>query len=83
MKIAILVENYFEDVELLYPYYRLKEAGYEVDVVGPKAGEVYKGKREAPSSPRQPLQISTWTSTPGSSSQEAGPPTTCGPAPAS
>ena len=30
MKIAILVENYFEGVELLYPYYRLKEAGYEV-----------------------------------------------------
>ena len=41
MKIAILVENYFEGVELLYPYYRLKEAGYEVDVVGPKADEVY------------------------------------------
>jgi protease I len=45
MKIAILVEHYFEDVELLYPYYRLKEAGYEVDVVGPKADEVYKGKK--------------------------------------
>ena len=27
MKIAILVENYFEDEELLYPYYVLKEAG--------------------------------------------------------
>jgi len=27
----ILVDNGFEDVELLYPYYRLQEAGYEVE----------------------------------------------------
>jgi protease I len=39
-KIAILVENGFEDVELLYPYYRYQEAGYGVEVVGPKADEV-------------------------------------------
>ena len=44
-KAIILVENGFEDVELLYPYYRLKEAGYEVDVVGPKADETYSGKK--------------------------------------
>jgi protease I len=41
----ILVENGFEDVELLYPYYRLQEAGYEVEVVGPDAGETYIGKK--------------------------------------
>jgi protease I len=45
MKVAILVENGFEDVELLYPYYRFQEAGYQVEVVGPKAGEVYNGKK--------------------------------------
>jgi protease I len=44
-KIAILVENGFEDVELLYPYYRYKEAGHAVEVVGPKADEIYHGKK--------------------------------------
>ncbi len=41
----ILVDNGFEDVELLYPYYRLQEAGYEVEVVGPDADETYSGKK--------------------------------------
>ena len=44
-KIAVLVENGFEDVELLYPYYRFQEAGYQVEVVGPEAGVVYSGKK--------------------------------------
>jgi len=44
-KIAVLVENGFEDVELLYPYYRFQEAGYRVEVVGPEAGVVYSGKK--------------------------------------
>ena len=44
-KIAILVENGFEDIELLYPYYRFQEAGYRVEVVGPEAGVVYSGKK--------------------------------------
>ncbi|MGD2142059.1 MAG: type 1 glutamine amidotransferase domain-containing protein [Candidatus Bathyarchaeota archaeon] len=45
LKVAVLVENGFEDIELLYPYYRYQEAGFEVKVVGPKAGETYKGKK--------------------------------------
>ena len=44
-KAIVLVENGFEDIELLYPYYRLMEAGYNVDVVGPTSGETYKGKK--------------------------------------
>ena len=44
-KVIIIVENGFEDVELLYPYYRFQEAGYEVEVVGPKAEEIYAGKK--------------------------------------
>jgi len=28
----------------MYPYYRLQEAGYKVDIVGPKAKETYKGE---------------------------------------
>lgn len=33
-RIAILGAPLFEDIELLYPYYRLKEAGHEVHVLG-------------------------------------------------
>ena len=37
-KVAILVETLYEDQELWYPYYRLREAGAEVRVVGPQKG---------------------------------------------
>ena len=43
-KILLFIENGFEDMEAMYPYYRLLEAGYEVDVVGPEKGLAYKGK---------------------------------------
>jgi protease I len=39
-----MVEEEFEDSEFLYPYYRFQEEGYQVDVVGPKAEETYRGK---------------------------------------
>jgi protease I len=42
-KIALLVENLYQDQELWYPYYRLKEEGAEVVVVGPKKG-IYTSK---------------------------------------
>jgi len=47
-KIAILVEKIYEDLELQYPRLRLKEAGHQVDVVGPKANEIYIGKHGYP-----------------------------------
>ena len=43
-KVAILVENMFNVFEFWYPYYRLKEAGAEVVVVGSGSAEVYTGK---------------------------------------
>lgn len=43
-KVLLFVENGFEDMEAMYPYYRLQEAGYTVDVVGPEKGATYKGK---------------------------------------
>jgi protease I len=46
--VAILVEQIYEDMELQYPRFRLLEAGFKVQVVGPKAGEVYKGKHGYP-----------------------------------
>jgi protease I len=48
-RIALLVGKDFEDMEVMYPYYRLIEAGYEVDVISEeKAGTVYKGKHGYP-----------------------------------
>ena len=42
-KIAILVENKFEEPELIYPYWRLKE-DYEVILVGTESDTEYVGK---------------------------------------
>ena len=47
-KVLIMVDEGVEDSEFLYPYYRLQEEGYKVDVVGPKAGETYMGKHGVP-----------------------------------
>lgn len=43
-KILMLIENEFRDEEVIYPYYRFKEAGYDVITVGPDEGIEYKGK---------------------------------------
>lgn len=43
-KVAILVENLYEDLEFWYPYYRLKEEGAELTVVGTGSSQLYKGK---------------------------------------
>jgi protease I len=47
-KVFILVETIYNDLEFWYPYYRLKEAGAEVIVVGPMGGMVYNGKAGLP-----------------------------------
>jgi protease I len=46
--VFILVETIYNDLEFWYPYYRLKEAGAEVIVVGPLGGIVYTGKAGLP-----------------------------------
>jgi protease I len=45
---AILTAQMYEDIELWYPYYRLKEAGVEVTRVGSKAGQEYPSKHGYP-----------------------------------
>ncbi len=45
MRIAILAADLYEDIELLYPYYRLLEAGHSVELVGCEADRTYRGKR--------------------------------------
>ncbi len=44
-KVLIFIEDMFEDVELIYPYYRMKEEGYKVLLVGTDKGKSYKGKK--------------------------------------
>jgi protease I len=45
-KIACLLASDFEDSELQVPMERLQAAGYEVEIVGSKAGEKLEGKRK-------------------------------------
>lgn len=47
-RVAVLIENIFEDMEALYPIYRLREAGVRVDVVGPQKNTVYTSKHGYP-----------------------------------
>ncbi|WP_026894911.1 type 1 glutamine amidotransferase domain-containing protein [Clostridiisalibacter paucivorans] len=47
-KVAILVENIYEDMELQYPLFRLREEGFQVDLIGTEKGVVYKGKKGYP-----------------------------------
>jgi len=47
-RIAVLVENLYQEMELWVPVYRFREEGAEVVLVGPKAGEVYKSKNGYP-----------------------------------
>ena len=42
-KIALFVADYYDDFEFWYPYYRMREAGAEVTVIGPKA-DVFSSK---------------------------------------
>jgi protease I len=43
-RVAVLVEQQYQELEVWYPVYRLREAGCEVVLVGPKAGETYPSK---------------------------------------
>jgi protease I len=42
-RVAVLVEDFYEDLELWYPVYRFREAGAEVTIVGPSA-RTYRSK---------------------------------------
>jgi protease I len=43
-RIAILVDNLYQEMEAWYPYYRFREAGAEVVTVGARSGETYTSK---------------------------------------
>lgn len=44
VRVAVFAEESYEDLELWYPVLRLREAGADVKIIGPKAGEAYKSK---------------------------------------
>lgn len=43
-KVLTVVDDIFEDLELMYPIYRLREEGATVVVAGKEAGQTYQGK---------------------------------------
>lgn len=47
-KIAMFVEDIYEDLEFWYPNIRMKEEGAEIVVIAPKSGQTYTGKYGLP-----------------------------------
>jgi len=47
-KVAILAENLYQEMELWVPYYRMKEEGADVKVVGTGTAETYTSKHGYP-----------------------------------
>ena len=43
-RVAVLVEQQYQEMEVWYPIYRLREAGCKVTLVGPEAGTSYASK---------------------------------------
>jgi protease I len=41
---AVLIEQQYQEMEVWYPIYRLREAGCKVTLVGPEAGQNYPSK---------------------------------------
>ena len=46
--VLIFIEDGYEDMELMYPKYRLEEAGFKAVVAGPNARQQYLGKHGYP-----------------------------------
>ena len=47
-RVAMLAENKYQDLELWVPYYRLKEEGAEVRIIGANGATEYKSSHEYP-----------------------------------
>lgn len=52
-RVALLVDNMYQELEVWYPLYRLREAGAEVILVGAKAGHTYTSKLGYPATADQ------------------------------
>src|SRR2546421_4637187 len=59
-RIAVLVEQQYQEMEVWYPVYRLREAGCKVTLVGPEAGQTYPSKLGYPAKSDKGIgQVST------------------------
>lgn len=47
-QVIALIHHLFEEMELLYPVFRVKEAGHQVTLAGEEKNAVYKGKNGYP-----------------------------------
>lgn len=52
---CVLVENQYENLELWYPYWRLRELGLDVDLVGPEVQKTYGSKEGYPCTTDTPV----------------------------
>lgn len=48
IRAGVLVEQLYQELEVWYPYFRLKEAGIETFLIGPEKNKVYPGKTGYP-----------------------------------
>ena len=48
IRIAVLIEDFYQDLEVWYPILRLREEGFEVVTVEPNGRKEYKGKNGYP-----------------------------------
>ena len=75
---AILVEQQYQEMEVWYPLYRLREAGCQVTLVGPEAGKSYPSKLGYPAATAGRAWSSagsTWTGSGTGSRRTASGPT--------
>lgn len=47
MRVALLIENMYQEAEALVPFYRMQEAGFQVDLIGPQE-KAYTSKHGYP-----------------------------------
>ena len=47
-RVAVLVDEMYQVLEVWYPYYRLVEAGFQVDIVAAEANREYRSKEGYP-----------------------------------
>ena len=52
-KVALLVEDMYEDLELWYPLIRMKDAGYKPVIIGSGTKDVYLSKHGYPAKPEK------------------------------
>jgi protease I len=48
MQFAVCVHHEYEELELFYPFYRLREAGFSTSIFGPQKETIYNGKHGYP-----------------------------------